>query len=164
MQARQQTLHVSSRTAHAAVGTSSCRPRADERPGGSAVRTVTQGFGYSVRAVGPGVARLHSRISSAPGQPACRKHATEANIPKQLRWAPKEAQNFHRMQSIWHPASQMSGLAEGNPKQLMYLNPILSTVKWRNGRKKDQNKIYRDRRHKAQNKKRHGSPLWKVRY
>lgn len=80
------------------------------------------------RCTGLGVQRPGGRLRSGetslqnkhcPRQPARRKHAAEANIPQQLRQAPKEAQNLHRMQSIWHPASQMSEFAEGDPKQLL---------------------------------------------
>lgn len=80
------------------------------------------------RCTGLGVQRLGGRLRSGetslqnkhcPRQPARRKHAAEANVPQQLRQAPKEAQNLHRMQSIWHPASQMSEFAEGDPKQLL---------------------------------------------
>lgn len=92
----QRTLSAapSQRSGRAACGPHSPRRRGCKQPGGSAVRTGARGSGYSVRAAGSGVARLHSRTSTAPGSQHVVNTPQKQTFPSSFARPPRKLRIF----------------------------------------------------------------------
>lgn len=87
------------RTCGVRAGANTCRlhgprRRGCKQPGGSAVRTGARGSGYSVRAAGSGVVRLHSRTSTAPGSQHVVNTPQKQTFPSSFARPPRKLRIF----------------------------------------------------------------------
>lgn len=89
-----QDVRRAGRSKHSACRPHGPRRRGCKQPGGSAVRTGARGSGYSVRAAGSGVARLHSRTSTAPGSQHVVNTPQKQTFPSSFAGPPRKLRIF----------------------------------------------------------------------
>lgn len=148
-----QDVRRAGRSKHSACRPHGPRRRGCKQPGGSAVRTGARGSGYSVRMAGSGVARLHSRTSTAPGSQHVVNTPQKQTFPSSFARPPRKLRIFTGCKASGiQPArcqNSQRGTRNSYCNRIPYFQQLSGEMKW----KKDQNKIYRDRSHKAPNEK-----------